>query len=248
LVKLKAFIREIFSSVQGEGPYVGCRQLFIRFAGCNLSCRYCDTGPGEALKTCRVEVIAGKRVFEEIANPLSTGEVMDAITGKYDLGMHHAVSLTGGEPLLQVEFLKEMLPRLKQMGAGVYLETNGTLPESLTKVIGLVDIVSMDIKLPGTAGCDPLWDRHLQFLSVAKQARVFVKIVMDDMSTVSEFERALDLVAGVDNGIPLIIQPVTSGGRCSLSPPRALDLQALGLRRLREVRVIPQAHVMMNQL
>ncbi|MCL5059022.1 MAG: 7-carboxy-7-deazaguanine synthase QueE, partial [Actinobacteria bacterium] len=40
---MKAAVREIFSSVQGEGPYVGTRQIFIRFDGCNLSCRYCDT-------------------------------------------------------------------------------------------------------------------------------------------------------------------------------------------------------------
>lgn len=248
MVKLEAFIREIFSSVQGEGPYVGCRQVFIRFAGCNLSCRYCDTRPEDKIKACRVEVDPGRRIFEKIANPLSPRDVLDAVTGRFNLAMHHTVSLTGGEPLLQVEFLKELLPELKKLGAGVYLETNGSLPENLPPVMGLVDIVSMDIKLPGTAGCDPLWDRHLHFLSVAKQARAFVKIVMDDLSSDEEFERALDLVAGVDDRIPLIIQPVTSGGRCSLSPHRALELQTLGLRRLRDVRVIPQAHIMMNQL
>ena len=40
---MEAKINEIFSSIQGEGPIVGYKQLFIRFCGCNLHCDYCDT-------------------------------------------------------------------------------------------------------------------------------------------------------------------------------------------------------------
>ena len=40
---MPAHLVEVFSSFQGEGLYVGQRQLFIRFAGCNLRCRFCDT-------------------------------------------------------------------------------------------------------------------------------------------------------------------------------------------------------------
>ena len=38
-----AKIKEFFTSIQGEGPFVGYKQLFVRFCGCNLSCKYCDT-------------------------------------------------------------------------------------------------------------------------------------------------------------------------------------------------------------
>ncbi|MEM4195978.1 MAG: 7-carboxy-7-deazaguanine synthase QueE, partial [Methanothermobacter sp.] len=40
---MKAPIMEVFSSIQGEGLLLGKRQIFIRFAGCNLNCSYCDT-------------------------------------------------------------------------------------------------------------------------------------------------------------------------------------------------------------
>ncbi|MFZ5597250.1 MAG: 7-carboxy-7-deazaguanine synthase QueE [Bacillota bacterium] len=245
---MKAFIREVFSSVQGEGPYIGRRQIFIRLGGCNLSCRYCDTEKSVDERPCRVEAVPGKRVFSEVQNPVRARDLVSLVRERYPVDIHHSFSITGGEPLLQVDFLTDLLPALKNTGLPVFLETNGTLPEGLARVIGLVDIVSMDIKLPGTAGCPPLWDEHLRFLSIARKAEVFVKIVADDLSDILECKRAADLVAGVDSGVTFIIQPRTEAGRCMLSPGRALYLQALALERLKDVRIIPQAHVMMGQL
>lgn len=246
--ELGAYIREIFSSVQGEGLYVGCRQIFIRFEGCNLSCRYCDTVKAGEKNNCSVEVEPGKRSFVELANPMSVKHVLDAITAGFRLSLHHSVSVTGGEPLMQAGFLKELLPAAKRLGIPVYLETNGSLPQKLNQIINFIDIVSMDIKLPGTTGCPPLWEEHAQFLSIARNAQVFVKIVVDNKSDVWEFKKALDLMAGIDKGVPLVIQPVTVDGRCVLSPDRALELQEMALGVIKDVRIIPQVHIMMNQL
>ena len=83
----KVKIKEIFASIQGEGPYVGYKQLFVRFCNCNLKCNYCDT-----------EFMDGKDY-----NPC---ELADEVNKFSDV---HSVSLTGGEPLLQIEFLKDFL-------------------------------------------------------------------------------------------------------------------------------------------
>ena len=97
---------EIFSSIQGEGKYVGCRQIFVRFEGCNLACRYCDTenAPG-AHPTCQIETHAGSRQFENVANPLSAQDVAAHIKRLLAETPHQAVSFTGGEPLLHAPFI-----------------------------------------------------------------------------------------------------------------------------------------------
>ncbi|MCK5661099.1 MAG: 7-carboxy-7-deazaguanine synthase QueE, partial [Methanosarcinales archaeon] len=64
-------IYEIFNSIQGEGPYVGMRQVFVRFCGCNLACEYCDTYESrkDVISNCSVEKVPGSRIFSKIENP-----------------------------------------------------------------------------------------------------------------------------------------------------------------------------------
>ena len=94
--QIKADIIEIFSSYQGEGLFIGAKQIFIRFAGCNLSCCFCDTPKDAAMKD------------------MSVSQVMEKVKDlEKNHGLHHSISLTGGEPLLHVEFLEHLLPMLK---------------------------------------------------------------------------------------------------------------------------------------
>lgn len=243
----KTYLYEIFSSVQGEGPYLGCRQVFIRFAGCNLSCAYCDTPTGPKPPVCRVEQNPGSNIFTKHENPLGADRVAE-IVRSYHLAAHHSISLTGGEPLLQTDFLLQLIPLLKGSRQGIYLETNGSLPGELSRVIDMVDIVAMDIKLPGSTGMVDLWERHRQFLAIASSKQVFVKIVVNSFAETGELERAARLIGEVDPGIPLIIQPETRAGRFSLDAAKAHMFQAGTLAILRDVRVIPQTHVMMGLL
>jgi len=236
-----AVISEIFSSIQGEGMLVGCRQIFIRFSGCNLQCRFCDTRQETPPTHCRCEAAPGTNKFDLLPNPLSVDQVVRRVE-RLEPSRHQAVSLTGGEPLLHVPFLKQLIPLLPATRRGIYLETNGTLPAELEQIIDFVDMVAMDIKLPGTAGAGPFWEEHHHFLALAVRKNVQVKIIVDDDSAEGEVERALDLIRRVGD-IPVVFQPVTApGGYPQLSPRRALFMQARAMAKLSDVRVIPQTH------
>ncbi|MFX4260684.1 7-carboxy-7-deazaguanine synthase QueE [Pelotomaculum propionicicum] len=241
-------VTEIFSSIQGEGLLVGCRQVFIRMHGCNLSCAYCDTITGEFPACCRVEATPGKSDFKLIANPLGAADIAEA-TASLDLSRHHSVSLTGGEPLLYPSLVKELTPLIKGTRQGIYLETNGTLPDSLAEVIDCVDMVAMDFKLPAMTGCAPLWETHRRFLKTAASKYTFVKIVAGDKTPPEEVITAAELIKDTAPGVPLVIQPVSAGGNImAVAAKHLLELQELALSIIDDVRVIPQTHKIMGFL
>ncbi len=238
-------IVEVFSSIQGEGRYVGCRQVFVRLAGCNLACDYCDTpGSRGGAAAGRVEAAPGRRDFFTVANPVPAGALAGYVNSLLR-EPHHSVSLTGGEPLCQAAELADLVPRL---AGRRYLETNGTMPDELAVVLPHIDIVSMDVKLPSTAGRE-WWDEHERFLRLASTREVYVKMVLTGATGDEEFRRALSLVAAVDRRIPVVLQPVTPVGSVTgIAPEDVLRLLAAALDVVDDVRVIPQTHKMMGQL
>ncbi len=100
-------ITEIFSSVQGEGLRQGEPTLFIRFAGCNLKCSFCDT----------------KYAWKE-GHPYSVAQVLDETKKKLQDRPARWICLTGGEPLMQD--IADLTQKLKKAGFKIQIETNGT--------------------------------------------------------------------------------------------------------------------------
>lgn len=227
----EAQLCEIFSSFQGEGLYVGERQIFIRFAGCNLSCQYCDSPQSLVVQS---------------NNPVSITQLIELISMlDKPAGIHHSISLTGGEPLLQVDFLKNFIPEMKKsIKLPLYLETNGVLPDHLAEIIDLVDIIAMDIKLPSATGLSPYWKEHKKTLEIAYMKEVFVKIIFSKESKVKEIDEASVLIAEVDDKIPLILQPVSPHGPIKHRPgiTEIIAFHTVAKRKLKKVRVIPQLH------
>lgn len=231
-------VLEIFSSTQGEGKYVGCRQIFIRLADCNLRCDYCDTNFSRA-DFCNVETSAGSMKFAQIKNPLDAAQVTDIVKNFCRQVPTHSVSFTGGEPLLSWEFILDVATEIKKScDLKIFLETNGTLTDELKKVLSVIDIISMDIKLG--AG---LLTRHKEFLKSAREKDLYVKAVISADTSQEEFLQAVDLIAEISPEILFVIQPVTPVGNVKAAPPEnILNFQAMALKKLYDVRVIPQTH------
>jgi organic radical activating enzyme len=245
---MKYPVIEIFSSIQGEGPYVGARQIFIRLHGCNLNCSYCDTVSADMPYNCRIEKTPGKRDFIHHTNPLSIEDIAEA-AAVLKLSQHDSVSLTGGEPLLYPSLIKELAPLLKGTRRGIYLETNGTLPDRLAEVISLIDIVAMDIKLPGSTGNIAFWEEHSRFLEIASIKNTFVKVIVGENTRLEEIRMAAELIKCTAYDITLVIQPISVRDKINKVPAaHLLELQETALKIIADVRVIPQMHRIMGFL
>ena len=226
----QASIIEIFSSVQGEGLHIGQRQIFIRFHGCNLDCRFCDIDRDKPPRKLDKDAIL---------------KTIDSLNAE---GIHNSICLTGGEPLLHHEFLKGLLPQIKERGFKVDLETNATLTKELGSIIEYVDTIAIDIKLPSVSQNKPCWDEHIKFFEAAFKREFFVKVVVSDAIKIEDFDKALEIMKDVSFDIPFVIQPETIGNSCELNIEGAmlLDLQKKALGSLNNVLVIPQAHKMLG--
>ena len=144
-------IFEIFRSIQGESYLAGRPCTFVRTAGCNLNCTWCDT-----------RYAADPADGEE----MTVGEVMQKVT---EFGAD-LVEVTGGEPLLQEESV-ELMRLLCDTGARVMLETNGTL--DITPVDPRV-IVVMDIKAPSSGHADTNRWANLEVIQDSDELKVVI--------------------------------------------------------------------------
>jgi organic radical activating enzyme len=221
-------INEIFYSIQGEGPYQGVPQVFVRFSGCNIRCDYCDTDH------FGYKVYTSKKLLDEIKSVHSGKEI-------------HSISITGGEPLVQTDFLAEFLPVLNENKYKIYLETNGILFNELKRILPFVDIISMDIKLPSSTGGMSFWCEHKEFLKESLKKEIFVKVVVTDKTNEDDFVKSVGLVSEANGKVFFVIQPVTFSGGCE--PPSELLLNTfkkIALKKLSDVKVLYQIHPLLG--
>lgn len=157
-------VSEIFFSIQGESTYAGLPCVFIRLAGCNLKCRWCDT---------------------TYAQPSDAGEELsiDQIIKEVKKFKCRLIEITGGEPLLQKE-TPEFSNRLLKLGYEVLIETNGSvnLEPVNTKAIKIVDV-----KCPSSGHDGSFLMKNLKYITLQDE----IKFVIADRK---DYEFARDFL------------------------------------------------------
>ena len=142
---------EIFTSVEGEGKRTGEITTFIRLAGCNLSCSYCDTPYAQRINC---------------GNIMTVTQILD----KLDAYGPKNITITGGEPLLQ-KYLDDLVHALLKRGYYVNIETNGSflIKNHRPKILGLINhprfFFTMDYKLPSSDENLAMKTENFQYLT-----------------------------------------------------------------------------------
>jgi 7-carboxy-7-deazaguanine synthase len=144
-------INEIFKSIQGEGVFIGLPTLFIRTAGCDLRCVWCDTPYA-------------------LLDSQGTEWSMDEITAEAERNGTANVCLTGGDPLRQMDDTIELIRRLTGKGYSVVVETSGAYDIGRLPRNGSV-FVSMDVKTPGSGMSGRNLMSNLEYLSTGDQLK-----------------------------------------------------------------------------
>ena len=177
---------ELFYSIQGESTFAGLPCVFIRLAGCNLRCSYCDAAYS----------------YLEPATEMAIDSILQFVARHPDT----MVELTGGEPLLQPGCL-QLIDRLLAANRTVLLETNGSQP--IASVPAAVRVI-IDVKCPGSGMVQSWLQDNLEAIrlrAAAVPASTEVKFVIsdkDDYLYARDFIRKHDLASHA----PVLFSPV----------------------------------------
>lgn len=233
--KARARVSEIFTSIEGEGIFVGKKTLFIRLSGCHLKCRWCDT---------------------KYALPLDSGtdyqidEIKDLII-KELRPFTYKVNFTGGEPLLQTEAVIELADFIKkQTNLKTYIESSCFDSELFSKILPYIDICKVefktdDSKVVENEEYDNLLLNEIRCLELAVESNkaTYIKIVVTNSTNLESFK---NLVYNISKKIKpsdilgFIIQP--SFGIDQPTVNMLLDTYDVVQPMFPEVRIIPQLH------
>lgn len=212
--ELRVALSEIFRSIQGEGPRTGRQALFVRLAGCNLACVWCDTQYAWNWDT-----------FDRRSESrrVTVAELVDDVLAHTDCDVSLVV-VTGGEPMLQQEGLSLFLRQLRAARPDVccQVETNGTMPV-LAEMAGLIDqfVVSPKLRHAGGPRAARIRMRALlTYAALPESAFKFVVSSSSDLTEIEEIRRELSLEAARVWLMPL----AASVGELLETAPRVAEL------------------------
>lgn len=189
-------VKEIFLSIQGEGAYTGYPTLFVRFQGCNLNCKFCDTKDS-------IPFSGGK----EMDIPMIIKKLQELTNGGLE---NYHVCLTGGEPMCQGNKIITLANTLiNSYGCTVNIETNGTIerPKELNPLV----LFTMDIKCPESSGVRyELVRKMINNAYRSSLHNIEIKCVVGTMSDLAFVENEILSIFGTS--VPIIISPMNGEG------------------------------------
>ncbi len=242
------YIKELFSSFQGEGPYAGRRQVFIRFAGCPLSCIYCDTAYARYPEPAYCTVL-NKGSVSRIKNPMEHYSVIHLVSELLTPDTH-SICYTGGEPLFNAVFVDEIAKEARRLHYRNFIETSGYSARAFESIARDFDIASIDIKLRSHRAVrdddyESLYDNELDCIriSVDRGLETIVKVVVMRGTPVSDIEVISRALA--DLRIKFVLQPVTDN---KPDIDELFTLSEVAGSFIDDVMVIPQVHRCMGVL
>ncbi len=221
---------EIFDSIQGEGKYVGAKQIFVRLAGCPLACEYCDTSH-VAEGTFEV---AGT-VYD---NPVDAVTLYKILYKHFLFHNYHSISFTGGEPLLYPAFLHEFA---KTAPAKLFLETSGYDPAGILNIAPYFDYISVDLKI----NIEPFGlhaDKLLSAMGLLPPEKMYIKMVLRPDTNA---DNAVSIAAPLFekyNIKEVWLQPVDN----LYDPEKTARWQGILNTHGVDARFVPQIHKLLN--
>jgi|SRR5215813_734456 len=198
------YIIEIYKSVQGESSFAGLPCIFVRLAGCNLRCTWCDS---------EYTFTGGRK--------MSVDEVTEEVK---QLAPVKLVEITGGEPMLQEREVVPLMERLVKDGYEILVETSGERPlASIPKLIHKI----VDVKCPGSGEGGSFRMENLETLTTNDE----VKFVIADRG---DYEFARDFVRehGLESSVGDVLfsptfrkdaGPARDAANCLLDPRELVE-------------------------
>jgi len=176
-------VLELFTSIQGEGRNLGVPYVFLRVGGCPLRCNFCDTEYSWHVKPDQIVDVS--KIIEDMVN----------MAGRQGIEW---ISITGGEPMIYPEQLKDIMTVLYKEGFKVHIETSGRYWDAT--VHGMSHIWSADVKTPCT-GEHRQEDMH--WLGKMRKEDQVKCLISDE----ADLDYALAANRILDGKCPMVLQP-----------------------------------------
>ncbi len=258
---------EIFAeTIQGEGRFIGRKEILIRFHGCPLHCKWCDTRYSRQQPPKVVPIIqSNHQIIDRISNPVTFENLAEWILNQWD-DSFHCVSLTGGEPLEHTSFIKNLIEKTEEKGIKYHLESAGFPSDRFKEIVPYITYPKVDFKPSDSLAhlqIQELWNAEIQCLEYAQEINraISLKIVLTDETPFGDIRWLRDqLNKRLEPEFQklklwITLQPVTpiKNARAISQPPtiaQMLKFHKILIEKGRilseHIQITPQIHLLLN--